>query len=85
MRLKLWAKLFLCRLGFGASLIEFCGKCGTKVDQVWRAPDEMWLEGTGAREDVRCISCFDKTLEAQGKILRWVPHVAHIKIGDHWV
>lgn len=86
MNLLLAIKRLICALGFGSRLVEFCQSCGRTVQQTWRSSDELWLEATGKPEvGVRCIPCFDKAHYANGKILRWVPHVAHIRIGGRWI
>lgn len=79
MKLLLWLKLFICKIGYGDRLTEFCQECGRTTDLVWWAPDALWLELTGERHGggVRCTACFDRTATRRGIILRWRPEVAH--------
>jgi hypothetical protein len=73
-------KRLACALGLGSRLIEFCETCGRRVDQTWRAPDDLWLEITGrAVAGVRCVPCFDDAAMRRGLILRWRADVAHVR------
>ena len=55
---------------------EHCHECGQPVALVWTAPDDLWAAVTGITTGggIRCIPCFDKAAEAQGRFIRWVPH-----------
>jgi hypothetical protein len=78
-------KLFVCRLGFGDRLVEFCECCGRQPRAVWWAPPELWTEITGHGADgAYCELCFEKAAIAKGVMLRWVPRVAHRLVDGRW-
>ena len=66
-------------------VIEFCDDCGTRVDQVWHADDELWARfGSGrmgrdgswcAEAGCLCLPCFDRRAEKAGALLMWVPTI----------
>lgn len=85
MSLRLALKRFICWLGFGSLLIEFCESCGARVDQVWHATDLLWIQVTGTAEGVRCIRCFDAESERRGKMLRWEPLVSRVRFEGEWL
>jgi hypothetical protein len=81
MRLLVAFKRILSRF---VTVTEFCKSCGRETDLVWHAPDDLWREVTGEQHGggVRCTKCFDAACYAHGKILRWLPEVAHVRGPD---
>lgn len=72
-----WLKILICRLHLAAvlGLIEFCYRCGRRVNQVWHVDDALWDVVSGPagqqKRNIRCISCFDKMATEKGLMLRW--------------
>jgi hypothetical protein len=52
---------------------EICDECGRPVGLVWLAADDLWLEVSGTKAGVRCISCFNTELEKRGVFVSWRP------------
>lgn len=50
---------------------EVCGECGRPVEQVWWAPEDLWLEAMGWEGGLLCIPCFDLKLEDRPGLVRW--------------
>ena len=52
---------------------EKCLNCGSMVEQVWNAPDELWDTLSGYPQDngILCIRCFDRGAQKQGVFLYW--------------
>lgn len=58
--------------------IEYCKDCGRTQELVWHAPNELYAEVTGQKNEsdmggVTCPRCFTKRAELLGKFLRWTP------------
>lgn len=75
MSLLVLLKIAICRLHLAGvvGLIEFCYRCGRRVNQVWYVDDELWREVSGPPKcrNVRCVSCFDKMAREKGLFIRW--------------
>lgn len=71
-RLRVWAKRWLARVTL---VHEFCKECGRAVEQVWTAPDALWIDLNGQPGGVLCIRCFDRRADERGLFLRWMPRV----------
>lgn len=74
-RLLARLKMKLCR---HMLLSEFCRDCGCRVEQIWRAPDPLWLTLNKADFDrdpdffpPLCMRCFDRRSRSAGMLLRW--------------
>ena len=52
---------------------EKCMKCGSMVEQVWHADDDVWnnLSGYPDGDGLLCIRCFDRRAQEQGVYLYW--------------
>lgn len=77
-RLRLLGKTTLVALGLADlfGLVEFCGSCGARVEQTWRASPALWSEVTGLVDGgVRCVACFDRECVESGVLVQWVPCV----------
>jgi hypothetical protein len=85
MKLLLGWKRFVCWVGLGDHLLEFCERCGRHVGLVWHASDALWLEIVGEPTGVLCTGCFDDECYRRGKFIRWVPCVVRIRLDGDWV
>lgn len=72
--LKLKIKNFICWLGLGGWLREYCCKCGVKQPVYWWAEASLWHDVIGDESAVVCPRCFDKVAESRGFSLKWVPY-----------
>lgn len=75
-------KVAICKLGLAGvfGLIEFCHRCGRRVNVFWRASPGLWNHVTGMGDGgVRCVRCFDHECRARGLSLMWVPRIESSK------
>lgn len=76
---KLVIKRFICWLGFGDRLIEFCQDCGRKQPLVWYADDRLWRMIAGSKGGVLCPECFDHRATSIGVSITWMPKESQLK------
>ena len=73
-----FAQTSFCKLRLDEifGLIEYCHRCGRRVNQVWMATDKMWSDivGISGGRGVRCIDCFDLEAAAKDVALHWQPY-----------
>lgn len=71
--MRLFIKRFICWVGFGDRLIEFCDKCGVRQPVSWWCANELWNSINGSPYGCICPSCFDAEASKIGVFLVWKP------------
>ena len=75
MKLRLWFKQLIVKIGFGAKLIEFCERCGRRQPLIWWADEPIWWEVQKSHAGAYCPECFDHLATSYGMMLRWRPEL----------
>lgn len=68
--IRLAVKNFLCWVGFGSWLIEYCGFCGIRQPLVWWTDDATYKK-VDPGNHTPCPDCFNRRALKEGMFLRW--------------
>jgi hypothetical protein len=52
-------------------LIEFCHRCGRRVDFIWWTNDALWRALRGDDPGPWCARCFDREARRRGALAYW--------------
>src|ERR1700726_2726660 len=58
--IRLAWKNFVCRVGYGDWLIEYCEYCGRRQPLVWWTEDAIWQAVKRGEPGSPCPECFDR-------------------------